>query len=362
MSVHLEYRHGGDPFTDMQRLGIPKKPVLDFSVNVSPLGPPQNVKNAWMRLIESISRYPSIDGEPLTDYYIKRFGISKECVLPGNGSIEMIYLAPRVLGVNRAAIVTPTFHDYERALTLVGATVTRTPLTSKNSFSPLDCNSLYRALSQTDALFICNPNNPTGTRFSAEELVKSADAFPNKHMFVDEAFIQFLDDFESTTLMSASRIRRNILVFHSLTKIYALPGLRIGCVIGHPDTISTLKRHTHPWSVNAVVESIVQLLLECDEYETELKELCRAERNRFIAGLAKLDGLHLFEGSANFLTARWTKTSQLDDLLRRLLAQGLYVRDCRNFPGLEDNYFRFCIRLPHDNDRLIAAIEEAVGA
>jgi threonine-phosphate decarboxylase len=362
ISASEEHRHGGDPFTDMQRLGIQKKPVLDFSVNVNPLGPPQNVKDAWPRLLESVSHYPSIDGEPLTDYYIKRFGISKECILPGNGSIEMIYLSPRVLGVKRAAIVTPTFHDYERSLTLVGSTVTRIPLTSKTSFSPPDSNVLYRALSQADALFLCNPNNPTGTRFCAETLLESADALPNKNIFVDEAFIQFLDDFESTTLISASRIRRNILVFHSLTKVYALPGLRIGCIVGHPDTISTLKHHTHPWSVNAVVEAIVPLLIDCDEYETALKELCGKERKRFIAGLAKLDGLALFEGSANFLTARWSKTSQLDDLLRRLLAQGLYVRDCRNFPGLEDNYFRFCIRLPHENDLLISAIREAVGA
>jgi threonine-phosphate decarboxylase len=346
----------------MLRLGIPPKPVLDFSVNVSPLGPPRAVIDAWPRLIESVSHYPSLDGEPLAAYYSKRFAIDKECILPGNGSIEMIYLLPRVFGVKRVVIVTPSFHDYERASILEGASVLRIPLSSKTSFAPPDFDALYRALSQADALFLCNPNNPTGTRFSSEELLELADALPNKLIFVDEAFIQFIDDFESTTMINASRIRCNLSVFHSLTKIYALPGLRIGCVVGHPDTISMLKSRTHPWSVNSVVESIVPLLFDCAEYESALKKLCRAERERFMDGLGKLDGISLFEGSANFLCAKWTKTPQMDDLLRALLHAGIYIRDCRNFSGLEDNYFRFCIRLPHENDHLIAAIREAVGA
>lgn len=361
-SSHWEHRHGGDPTLDMRRLGIPPKPVLDFSVNVSPLGPPRAVIDAWPRLIESVSHYPSFDGEPLAAYYSKRFAIDKECILPSNGSIEMIYLLPRVFSVKRVAIVTPSFHDYERASILEGASILRIPLSSETFFMSPDFDALYRALSQADALFLCNPNNPTGTRFASEELLELADALPNKHIFVDEAFIQFIDDFESTTLIKTSRIRRNLSVFHSLTKIYALPGLRIGCVVGHPDTISMLKRHTPPWSVNAVVESIVPLLLECDEYERALKALCSVERERFMAGVGKLDGLSLFEGSANFLCAKWTKTPQLDDLLRALLHARIYVRDCRNFSGLEDNFFRFCIRLPHENDHLIAAIREVVGA
>ncbi|MCP4675301.1 MAG: threonine-phosphate decarboxylase [Deltaproteobacteria bacterium] len=357
MTTGASHKHGGNPRFDLERFGIPPRPVMDFSVNISPLGPPKKVRDAWPQMMEDMSRYPSTDGGAVVRYYGSRFGLPPECVLPGNGSIEMIYLVPRTLRLNHAALISPSFHDYERSLELTGVSITRITLSPDDGFAPPTLERLRRALLQADAIFLGNPNNPTATSFRAADLLDLADEFPDKLILVDEAFVQFLDDFEETTLLCEYRIRRNILVFHSLTKFYAIPGLRIGCVAGHPDTISMLRHHRIPWSVNSVAERVASLLAECGEYESAARKLNSQERERISDRLSDIDSVRLFDASANFFLAEWRATADLDDLLRELLSDGLYVRDCRNFPGLEDGYFRFCVRLPDENDRLISAIE-----
>jgi threonine-phosphate decarboxylase len=128
-------------------------------------------------------------------------------------------------------------------------------------------------------------------------------------------------------------------------------------VVGQPQTISALRRHGIPWSVSSVAERAAALLSHCGQYEQSLRELIAAERRRISNRLTRVVGIHLFSSTANFFLARWCATEDLDDLLRALLVRGLYVRDCRNFPGLEDGYFRFCIRRPDENDRLLDALE-----
>lgn len=353
----IHHRHGGLPEADMERLGISDKgPILDFSTNLSPLGLPEVVRAACADLPETLTRYPSPDGRIAARYYERRFGLSSECVLPGNGSLEMIYLVPRALGLKRAAVISPSFYDYKRALNLAGAQTESVSLCKKNGFAPLSVETLAQALSKADALVLGNPNNPTGTRFFASDLLEAADRFPDKYILADEAFIQFSDNPRDVSLLYPDRIRRNIVVFHSLTKIYAVPGIRIGAAIGHPETVSRLRRCAIPWSVNAAAEKIAVSAACCDEYETAVRDLVASERARIKQELGAILGIELFDTSANFFSAAWRHTKDLDDLLRALLKDGLYVRDCRNFEGLEDQFFRFCIKRPHENDRLIQAL------
>ncbi len=355
------HRHGGDPGADMARLGITPRPVVDFSVNVTPLGLPERVRLAWPGLLCAVERYPTVTGEGIVRYYRERFGLRPECVLPGNGSIETIYLALGRLGLRRVAVVSPTFCEYERALSLAGAAVTRIPLDAADGFAPPDPARLREALAAADALVLCNPNNPTGTRYAAAGLLELSGRFPDKTLLVDEAFVQFLDDAEEATLLRDSRIRPNLLVFHSLTKLYAVPGLRLGAAVGHPDTIARLRRHAPPWSANAVAEAVAPLLASCRGYEGAVRDLMSTERARIGAAFDGNRGIRLFDTGINFFLARWIKTPNLDDLLRPLLERGLYVRDCRDFPGLEAGFFRFGIRLPDENDLLVSAIRERAG-
>jgi len=165
-----------------------------------------------------------------------------------------------------------------------------------------------------------------------------------------------VEAWRSHSLLSVPR-PRNLLVLHSLTKFYALAGIRMGGVIGGVEAIRRLHACKEPWSVNGIAERIAPLLLHCDDYERETLSLLRKAREQLMAGLSRQEGLRpLVSPSANFVLCRWFLTDDLDDLLRHLLTQGIYVRDCRNFPGLEGNWFRVAVRRPEENDRLLSAL------
>jgi len=154
----------------------------------------------------------------------------------------------------------------------------------------------------------------------------------------------------------AGKIRPNMLVIHSLTKFYSLAGLRLGGVIGSERVISKLRRAKEPWSVNCIADRVAPMLLDCTDYEEETRFMVARERERVFQRLETHEGITPFPPSANFILCQWTRTGNLDDLLCHLLNNGIYVRDCRNFPGLEQNFFRIGLRTPPENDRLVSIL------
>jgi threonine-phosphate decarboxylase len=144
-----------------------------------------------------------------------------------------------------------------------------------------------------------------------------------------------------------------------LTKFYALAGLRMGAVVAGNDVIERLKKAKEPWTINGIADKIAPFLAECKDYETRTNSTVAQERQRIYHRLAELEGVHAFPGTANFMLCQWKRTNTLDDLIRHLLENGIYIRDCRNFKGLEDNFFRFGLRSKKDNDRLLYLLETA---
>ena len=355
MKTSNQYKHGGSPQLDMRRLGLPEKPVLDFSVNLNPLGPPPVIKERWPELFQTVEPYPSVLKDGVGCYYQQVCGISSNNFLAGNGSTELIYLAPRVLGFKRAAVLTPSFHDYERASRLAGSKVSGIPLSPENGFQPPPEGRLIEILETVDALWVAHPNNPTGNLISKELILSLAQRFPKKWFIVDEAFVQFLDDWREKSVLTEAP-RPNILVLHSLTKFYAVAGLRLGGIIGHEDVISRLKQAKEPWTVNGIANQVAALLIDCTDYEIETRLMVKNESHRVFHALEQMDGILPFPPSANFLLCQWQKTDNLDDLLANLLENGMYVRDCRNFQGLEENFFRVGFRTPDENNRLFEVI------
>jgi len=355
MNNSLQYLHGGSPGLDLARFGLAERTVLDFSVNLNALGIPEIVKEKWKETLNAVEGYPSVEGDGVSHYYKKKFGIPSQNFLAGNGSTEMIYLIPRTLRLKRFLVITPSYYDYERASVLAGSAVTRVPLSPDAGFSFPDMNDLIAALNNSDGLWLGRPNNPTGHLFPKGQLLELADRFPDHLFIIDEAFIQFTDRWTESSLMT-DRVKPNILVVHSLTKFYALAGLRIGGVVGHSKVISRLRQSKEPWTVNGIADRVAPLLLECINYEKRTRREVALERERIFRGLKQLDGIIPFPCSANFILCRWTRTENLDDLVHYLLENSAYVRDCRNFPGLENNFFRIGLRSPDDNDKLLSII------
>jgi threonine-phosphate decarboxylase len=361
MAREREHIHGGDPERELKRLGLTPRQILDFSVNLSPLGVPREIKAIWNDLLGEIESYPTVDGRGVVQYYEKRFGLDPAQILAGNGSTESIYLAPRALGLRKVVVINPSFHDYTRASLAAGAELVPLELKASTGFAPPDRSVLEEALAGGDGLFVGNPNNPTGTVFPRQLLLELAATFPNKWLLVDEAFVQFLDRPDTISLLKEQPPPANILVFHSLTKFFALPGLRLGAVVGHPEIISRLRQLKEPWSVNRIAEKVAGKLIDCADYEDKVANLVRRERPRVFAGLKKISGVQPFEPAANFLLAQWRQTDALDDFLLFMLRSGIHLRDCRNFPGLENNFFRLAIRQPEENDRLISIIQDCAA-
>ena len=355
MGKELEHRHGGMPGFDISRLSLPEKTVLDFSVNLNPLGPPEIIRERWFDIIEGIEEYPTLEGDAVTQLFQEKLGIPASHFLAGNGSTELIYLIPRVLGFREVVIISPAYNDYARASRMAGAKVTRYDLLPENGFFSLnkeEITGFIKSLENADAIWLGNPNNPTGTLFSRDLMVDLAEEFPQKWLIIDEAFMAFAEEREATSLLIPN-IRPNMIVIFSLTKFYSLAGLRLGGTLGAPDVISRLREFKEPWTVNGLAEKVAPFLLQCGDYEEKTRSIVKSERQRLLKTLKSIDGIIPFESSANFILCRWELTDNLDDLLRHLLANGIYVRDCRNFRGLENNFFRLAVRTSQENDLLI---------
>ena len=350
-----EYVHGGVPKTDMQRLDVSARRVLDFSVNLNFFGPPPIIEEKWPELFEAIEQYPSVNGDGVAQYYQSACGVSPDNFLAGNGSTELIYLVARVIGYKRAAIITPSFHDYERASLLAGAEVLRCPLFPHNDFALPQKEDLIEILRDVDALWIARPNNPTGNLFSKTLVLELADLFPEKWFIIDEAFVQFLDDWKEKSLLT-EKPKNNVLVLNSLTKFYAVAGLRLGGIVGHEGVISRMKHAKEPWAINGIADRVASLLSECADYDEKSRIAHKEEKERVFHALKEMDGILPYPPSVNYILCQWRKTDNLDHLMAHLLEEGLYVRDCRNFPGLEENFFRMGLRIPEENDLLLSAI------
>jgi len=352
----LAHRHG-----DRSGESLTSAVSLDFSVNLAPVESPINPESLFASTID-IAPYPSMDGRGVREFYASRFGIERQCVLATNGAIEGLYLIPRALGLKRVLVPQPSFFDYGRACRVAGADVVPLPLDPSTGFAFPDIDTVTSALEGCDALMAGSPNNPTGTLIPKELILALACRFPDKSFIIDEAFIQFTDEFPTNSLMSEIRAFRNIAVVHSLTKFYAIAGLRLGGVIGHPSMIRRLFGHKEPWTVNTIAERAATLLLDCGEFEERVRSIVADGRRQFSEGLADNPAITLYGGAANFFFASVADGIKLDQLLGFLAERGILVRDCTNFESIPATFFRFCIRTRDENRRLIAALNDFAAA
>ncbi len=346
----MKYLHGGMPSYYFKKFNISERPVIDFSVNINPIGPPPVIKEIWNELLQKISIYPDIEGKGIRQFYREKFHIPEDFVLPGNGSTEIIYLLSRMLPAKKILILKPSYFDYERATILAKKEVLSL---YTDPVSEIEEKELIKCLYKADAIWIGRPNNPTGKLLPKELILSLAKDFPKKWIILDEAFIQFVKDWERETFIS-SEIPKNIFVIHSLTKFYALAGIRAGALISRPENISLISEGKEPWSVNILAEEIAKRLVFCREYEEETISLISTERERVYNALLQSEDIEPIKSEANFILCRYKDS--LDKLLSYLMQNGIYVRDCRNFDGLDGDFFRIGIRRPKENELLLSML------
>lgn len=342
--------HGAHGVEAARTLSTHRERFLDFSANINPLGPPEAALAAGEEaLYGEFGRYPDLHYTELRAALANYLEVPDNTVLPTNGGAEALFLAARTAAEGpgrRAIVLEPTFSEYAVAARAAGFEVARVVARRSVTDFRLDLAVLDRALEEWDdagLVFLCNPNNPTGDAVSREELlraarmVREADAV----LVVDEAFADF-----APGLSVAQKVGEGLYVARSFTKFFAVPGLRLGCLIcPEPGRVRAFQPS---WPVNAVAAAVgVAATRDEDFAEATLAEVA-LRREELLRALGGLSGITVYPGTANFLLAQGP-----EGLAEELAGRGVLVRGCEPFQGLGPGFFRVAVRRAWENERLV---------
>ncbi len=211
-------------------------------------------------------------------------------------------------------------------------------------------------------VFLCNPNNPTGQLVTKEEILEFAKDYPKRLIVVDEAFIDFVEEEEEFTVIKEARSMENLIVVRSLTKFYGFPGLRLGYLIACESIINNLLRFKEPWTVNALAQVAGQVAMNDEAFKLNTRTFMSVEKRFLYESLSKIEGLHPFYPSANFILVRIDNGEITSSKIHNLLInKKIIIRDCSNFTGLSNKYFRVAVRTREENQRLLRALKEIMS-
>jgi threonine-phosphate decarboxylase len=357
--------HGGNIYAASIRTGIPVERILDFSASIHFLGPPGRAVSLMKREMKNLSHYPEPFAEELSGQIGKNLGIDSKSVICGNGSTEILYLIPRALKPKRVLIPVPTFSEYERACSLnAGTKIVHHVLRREDSFdidpkiliSMMEGGHKKGGTRPFDMVFLCNPNNPTGRLLRKADVLRIAAAAKKIkcNLVVDEAFIDFHPE---ESVVAETQRNPHLIVVRSLTKFYALPGLRIGYGVFPLAIIEKALRHKEPWTVNTLAQKVGMVLLQNDAWQVKACAAMTKEKNFIEVGLNR-EGIDFIPSESNYYLLR---TGNARAVIACLERKGILVRDCTNFAGLDDSYIRFAVCSRKENMILMKELAGLCG-
>lgn len=356
-----ERKHGGNVYRLARQYGLNIDEIVDFSASVSPLGVPESVMQAIKDSLGNIAHYPDPACQVFRQAAAVESGVDSENIIAGNGAAELIYLIIRMRRPRLALLPVPTFSEYGHAVSSAGGRLSYVELQPEDNHFLFPVDEFCQAMPGADLAFICNPNNPTGTLLDNTESREILEAGRDHGCFVvaDEAYLDFVKDGSDYSLVKQVSEFDNLLIIRSLTKAYALPGLRIGYAIGNKALIHKMNMLRDPWSVNALAQAAGAAALQDRDYRTRLQAMVWEERQFVYDEIEKFPGLKPYLPTANYMLVDTSATGFTAGYLQENLARnGLLIRDCSSFKGLGRYYFRIAIRTRAENARLIRALSE----
>jgi len=352
-----KFAHGGNLRRMAEQANCSPDEIVDFSANINPLGPPPWLGQVVGQALQDIDAYPDPDCHDLLMAASELYKVWPSQVIAGNGASELIFAAAGLGGYGQAIIPSPTYVDYARACKAARLAIREVPMTEDFQ---VDFPKLGPLLTTPSLVFLCSPNNPTGTCFSAADLREVAEMFPQSRFIVDESFSEFRP--EGTDRLIKDR-PSNVITILSLTKFFAIPGIRLGLAFADPDIILRLKQNMPAWSVNLLAQKVGTRCLRDKQYATRTREQTTLLRENLASGLRDIPGIKVMPGEANYLLCRVDRIGQdAAPLFERLLTEHkIAIRLCGNYEGLDNKWFRVAVRNGKDNERLIRALEEVSG-
>jgi threonine-phosphate decarboxylase len=352
------YFHGGNVWEISEKYNIPVDKLVDFSISTNPLGAPETALESIRQHLNLIKHYPDPDHEWLLEVLAKSAGVEPNNMIVGNGSTELIYLFNEVFLENgyEAVIPVPSFSEYKAAIERFGGSIVFLKCDASKIFQ-LNIEELEKTISKkTRIIFLCNPNSPTGGLYEKEDLLRIIRfaAERNVLVFLDEDYIDFVDDAKRYSMAEYVNEYNNLFVLRSLTKFFGLGGIRIGFGIGSPELVEILKNIRMPWSVNSLAMFATAAAVKDTEFIKNSRLLVSQSRKEMLKMFKSIPWLKVYPSETNFLLIQIMRDDLTSTQLRELLAKkGLLIRDCKDFDGLDNRFFRVTVRRPEENKKLI---------
>lgn len=320
---------------------------INFSSNVYQYADHSALKEFLESRLSLINNYPEPQPRSLEKLIALKSGLPSEAVMVTNGATEAIYLIAQMLHNSSSIIPQPTFSEYADACRI------------NHHIISYEHNDDLMTLPNDRVYWICNPNNPTGnvmTKGIIEYIVRRS---PRYTFVVDQSY----EDYTLAPLIQPKEMQdcHNLLVLHSLSKRYAIPGLRLGYVTAHPDTIQLLRAMRHPWSVSTLAIEAGKFLLKREQPIIPDLASYLEETERLRTNLRQIEGIRVFETKTNFMLCEIEPATSTDLKFYLVHEHGILIRDCHNFSGLSNHFFRVSAQRPEENDALVAAIRQFIN-
>ena len=362
--------HGGNIYKIFREKNITE--ILDYSSNINPYGVPESLKQKITENIGILERYPDPDYVELREKLAQLNKVELENIVLGNGATEAIFLFIKVIKPEKVLIVSPTFGEYERAVRVCKNSESQKieieyfELEEKDEFR-LNIGKLKKELEKKyDLVIICNPNNPTGKFLKmaeTEEILRECNKYDTK-LFIDEAFIEFLEDGLKESIVNSGENKKNLFVTRAFTKFFAIPGLRLGYGIYFDKNLEKkIAEKKEPWSVNNIAEMAGITVLDDTEYIEKTLNWITEEKKYMYEKLNEISGIKPYKSEVNFICVKIkdeliSKGLNVKKLREKMMEEGILIRDASNFKFLDERFFRLAIKDRKSNDRVIETLRK----
>ena len=350
--------HGGNIYAEKS----PHGSWLDYSANINPLGLPESVKKSILEHIDGLVHYPDPEGRELKQAISAHYGVDGRQVVLGNGAAELFYVYFHAKRPQRVLLPVPSFSEYEKAARCCGSEVVYFYLDEADDFQ-LDVDKLAHAMKGCDAVILGNPNNPTGQLLPKEAVIRLTEAAAGcrADVIVDESFLDFRQDREQYSVVELAGQYPNLLAISSLTKMFAIPGLRLGYGICSSELVQAMEYHKDAWNVNLLAQAAGIAALADEEYIAKTRLNTRKTLGEMEAMLQHISGVEAYPPAVNFVLLKLKHPCITSKKLQAgMKKNGILIRDCSNYPGLNDKYVRLAIRDSESNRQVVGILAKCL--
>ncbi len=353
--------HGGNIYRLAEQLGCRPDQIIDMSSNVNPLGPMPRLLEHLRHNLEAITALPQVDAAGAVTALAGSWNVPAERLLAANGTTHFIYCLPVALGLGRVLICGPTYADYADGCRCWNVACEHLAADPEDDFAPC-LDKIDSLAAKVDAVYICNPNNPTGRLVRAARLAELAGRHRRTLFIVDQSYLPFVVGAEAESLTGTGL--SNVIVLHSMSKIFRVPGLRIGFLEAAPEITRKVARFVQPWSVNSLAQETVRWLAghqdQVADFIDRCRQYCRRQRREISRLLAAEGSIDIFPSTTSFILCRLPSGASARWLCRQLARERILIRNCDNFQGLDERYFRLSLKSEALNRKVAGQIATLV--